>query len=178
MTLCVRHELGPDEGIELTLAAGGELTVMARVRDAGDTVKRLATCASRAAGRSRSVDRARRRAAPAEDEAEVEVRLHPPRSPEAEARRWPFWIEVAGAEGGGRGNRRLDRRSVSRVHGGVSPRRCAGRRAGRFIVRVHNRANARATVRLETAHATAPGHCRCEPARCRLALGRERPTCA
>ena len=86
-------------------------------------------------------------------EQEVEIHLHPPRSPEAEAKLW----ELAGRRAlqGAEPHRRLraDRAGDQALHGdgttSLRPQRAKGRRKAHYDVAVENKANAPVLVALE-----------------------------
>jgi hypothetical protein len=85
-------------------------------------------------------------------EEEVEIELHPPRDPKAEARAWTLDVVATPVNTGAavvRAPLTLTIGSFS-AHGlELRPRRSSGRRSGRHEVTVHNRGNARLDVRLE-----------------------------
>jgi len=89
-------------------------------------------------------------------EQEVQVHVHPPRTPEAQARPWAyevtafsraFGVEVAAAAASVRIEPYQD------VVGKVAPDRAAGRLKARFLLTLRNRANAPVEVRLEAVDA-------------------------
>lgn len=78
-------------------------------------------------------------------EQEVEVRLHPPRSPEALARDWPFQIVAASRAGGGEAvsvSATLTVSPYQALEAEIRPERAAGRRSATFAFAVRNTANA------------------------------------
>ena len=84
-------------------------------------------------------------------EQRVEVHIHPPRSPAAEARAWPFEVVGALACLRQRGRIRAGKRHVRPFHEVATelrPERASGRLKARFRLIVRNKANARTEVSL------------------------------
>jgi len=87
-------------------------------------------------------------------EQEVEIHLHPPRSPEAHARRWELWVAArsrAHGEDAAQASFALSIRPYQDTATTVRPERAKGRRRADFDVAVVNRANAPVLVALEGA---------------------------
>ncbi len=96
------HPRAPEDPLEVALPAGDELTLAALVRDGGASARRFDVTVEGLPVSWWTVE-PRELEVPAGDP-QVIVRLHPPRSALAEARRWPFWVELTADDGspGGR----------------------------------------------------------------------------
>lgn len=94
-------------------------------------------------------------------EQEVEVRIHPPRTADAEARTWPFDVVI-----GSRAHQaqaaaapaNAEIAPYTDVRTGVTPDRRKGRRRAEFVFTAENRANAPVTI--ECSATDADGECR------------------
>jgi beta-lactam-binding protein with PASTA domain len=103
-------------------------------------------------------------------EQEVEVRLHPPRSPEALARDWPFQVVAASRAATGEASSAMATLTVNpyqALEAEIRPERAAGRRSVKFAFAVRNTANAAMDVDLAV---TAPDEA------CQFAIAQERVT--
>ncbi len=84
-------------------------------------------------------------------EQQIEIHLHPPRSPEAWARAWPFEVVAASRARGGvaaAAAARVVLRPFFELATELHPARQSGRLKARYALTVRNRANARAEVAL------------------------------
>ena len=165
---------GPDDPVELALAAGGELAVVARIRNEGATAQRFAVSVEGLPESWWSVE-PRALHLPS-GESEVEVRLHPPRSALAEARRWAFWVEVTPDDGSAGGRSAIAGLTLDTYHGCVAtlePRRRAGRGATHFTVRLRNYGNTPTTVGLQARDDGGECGCRCDVQRLALRPGED-----
>jgi len=93
-------------------------------------------------------------------EQQVEIHLHPPRSPEAHARAWPFEVVAVSRAHGGQAAAapaRVIVRPYFELATELHPERRSGRLKARYALTVRNRANARAEVAI--AAEDADGEC-------------------
>jgi beta-lactam-binding protein with PASTA domain len=82
-------------------------------------------------------------------EQEIEIHLHPPRAPDAQARAWPFEVVAVSRAHGGEAAAApasVGVRPYVDVATELRPERRAGRLKARYVLTVRNRANARAEV--------------------------------
>ena len=161
---------GLEDPIELGLSPGGELALAARVRNEGASAQRFDVSVEGLPESWWSVE-PRALHLPS-GECKVAIRLHPPLSALAEARRWPFWVEVTPNDGSPGGRSAIAGLTLDTYRGCVAtlePRRRAGRGAAHFTVRLRNHGNTHATVRLHAREDGGECRCRCDVQR--LALG-------
>jgi len=88
-------------------------------------------------------------AAPSGYEQEVEIRFHPPRAPEAEARSWPIMVAAASRATGdetGSGRAALEIEPFLEIESELRPERAGGRRYAGFALAVRNKGNTPADV--------------------------------
>ena len=105
-------------------------------------------------------------------EQEVRIRLHPPRSPVAEARAWPLTVSVFSEDRQAEvatADVTLEIAPYEDLRAALRPARRAGRRRARFSVAITNTANAPAELTLDA---------RDEEDACRIELGRPQLTVA
>lgn len=82
-------------------------------------------------------------------EQQIEIHLHPPRSPEAHARAWPFEVVAVSRAHGGEAaaaSARVVVRPYFELGTELHPERRSGRLKARYALTIRNRANARAEV--------------------------------
>jgi beta-lactam-binding protein with PASTA domain len=104
-------------------------------------------------------------------EQEVQIHLHPPRSPQAQARPWTFEVVAASRAYGGEvasAPATVTIGPYAEIATELRPERASGRLKARFTLTVHNRANARAEVDLAAEDTDA--ECRFRFAQPRIAL--------
>jgi beta-lactam-binding protein with PASTA domain len=104
-------------------------------------------------------------------EQEVQIHLHPPRSPQAQARAWSFEVVAVSRAFGGEAAAApasVTIESYTEIATEIRPDRSAGRLKARFVLTVHNKANAR--TELDLAAEDTDGECRFRFAEPRIAL--------
>jgi hypothetical protein len=174
------HDAGAAETVTVAVAAGGQAVLRATIRNNSQIVEgfkvRLSGLPEGWWTTTPAIVRLvpRGTAGPSEDE--VEIRLHPPRSPEAEARAWNFQVvaeaTVRAAESSARSApAELLIEPFTEHVTAVRPERVAGRRRGRFAVTVSNRGNAPATIALSAADPEERCAFAADPAELRIAPG-------
>jgi beta-lactam-binding protein with PASTA domain len=104
-------------------------------------------------------------------EQEVQVHLHPPRTPQAQARPWSFEVVAVSRAYGGEvaaAAATVTIGSYTELATELRPERASGRLKARYVLTVHNKANARTEVDLEAADTD--GECGFRFAEPRIAL--------
>ena len=139
-----------DTPVELTLAPGAQASLVVTVRNQSGIVDNYdLECAAcpRTGGRSRrrrsTSSRTARPAAPTSRRSTL--RLHPPRSPEAEARAWPIEVVArsrARGEDAGAATATVTLEPYDEIESELRPEIASGRRGAEFAIAVRNVANA------------------------------------
>ena len=104
-------------------------------------------------------------------EQEVQIHLHPPRTPQAQARPWSFEVVAVSRAYGGEAAAAAATVTIgpySELGTELRPERASGRLKARYVLTVHNKANARTEVDLEAADTD--GECGFRFAEPRIAL--------
>src|ERR1700750_1093476 len=87
-------------------------------------------------------------------EQEVQIHLHPPRTPQAQARPWSFEVVAVSRAYGGEvaaAAATVTIGAYTELATELRPERASGRLKARYVLTVHNKANARTEVDLEAA---------------------------
>ncbi len=104
-------------------------------------------------------------------EQEVQIHLHPPRTPQAQARPWSFEVVAVSRAYGGEAAAAAATVTIgayTELGTELRPERASGRLKARYVLTVHNKANARTEVDLEAADTD--GECGFRFAEPRIAL--------
>ena len=104
-------------------------------------------------------------------EQEVQIHLHPPRTPQAQARPWSFEVVAVSRAFGGEvaaAAATVTIGAYTELGTELRPERASGRLKARYVLTVHNKANARTEVDLEAADTD--GECSFRFAEPRIAL--------